>query len=50
MPDDGLENSDDVVDSSSSRPETRQRKKGLDFANDFIRGWSPQQRHLHSGH
>jgi hypothetical protein len=40
MPNDDLENPDDVVDSSSSRPEARQRKKSLDFANDFIRGWS----------
>jgi hypothetical protein len=39
MPNDDLENPDDVVDSLSSRPEARQRKKGFDFANDFIRGW-----------
>jgi hypothetical protein len=39
MPDDDLENSDDLIDSSSSRPNDRQRKKSLDFTNDFIRGW-----------
>jgi hypothetical protein len=39
MPNDDLDNADDVVDSSSSRPESRQRQKGLEFANDFIRGW-----------
>lgn len=39
MPDDDRENPDDVVDSSSSTPEARQRKKGFDFANDFVRGW-----------
>jgi hypothetical protein len=38
MPDDDLENPDDVVEGSSSRPEATQKKKGLDFANDFIRG------------
>lgn len=40
MPDDDLENPDDVVEGSSSRPEATQKKKALDFANDFIRGWS----------
>lgn len=39
MPNDDLENADDAVDSSPSRPEARQRQKGLQFANDFIRGW-----------
>ena len=40
MPDDDPENPDDVVDSFSSRPEARQRKKNLELANDFIRGLS----------
>jgi hypothetical protein len=37
MPNDDLANPDDVVEGSLSRPEASQ-KKGLDFANDFIRG------------
>ena len=39
MPNDDVENADDVVDGSPSRPEARQRQKGLEFANNFIRGW-----------
>jgi hypothetical protein len=38
MPNDDLANPDDVVEGSSSRPEATQKKKGLDFINDFIRG------------
>ena len=41
MPDDDLENPDDVVDSSLSGPEARQRKKGIEYANEFIRGLRP---------
>lgn len=39
MPNDELENPEDVVDSSSSTPEARWRHKKFDFVNDFIRGW-----------